>query len=65
LLDNTQFTKTLFSSLTIFAKNTHSSSNVVLTHCHSVTYCNGPKPHWRGNAKNVKEPIILWYYFFL
>jgi len=44
--------------LTIFAKKTHPSFNVILTHCCSVTYCNGLKPIG-GNAKIVKESKFL------
>ena len=48
-----------FGSLTIFAKKARTSSNVVLTHCHSVTYFNGLKPHWRKMQKLSKNPKFI------
>gem|GEM_PF-2721016 len=48
-----------FGSLTIFAKKARTSSDVVLTHCHSVTYFNGLKPHWRKIQKLSKNPKFI------
>ena len=53
--------------MTIFAKKTFPSSNVVLTHCRSTTYYNGLKPHWREMqklSKNQKLTINHYYMFF-
>jgi len=46
-------------SLKIFAKKTRPSSNVVLTHCRSVTYYNGLKPHWRKMQKLSKNHFLI------